>query len=128
MSGPRNPHEHPISHRPNERGRDGQRLRPGLCTSRTVYRRLILRTLLRAEQHELRSREIRSTIARRFADRFTDEDRTLIRDREPRWANNLQWTRKRMVMDGLLESTLSAGHGVWKLTAGGVREAESLVG
>jgi hypothetical protein len=104
------------------------RLRRGLLTPRTVYRDIILKALLQAPNHTMKSEEIQDLVARRMENRFTPADLSELHGGGIRWVNNLQWTRKRMVMDHLLESTLSAGHGVWVLAQRGIAEARSLVG
>lgn len=105
-----------------------ERLRAGLVTPRSAYRRFILRLLAQAEHHEMPSREVCRIVGARLGSRFTPADLSETRSGQLKWVNNMQWTRKRMVMDGLLESTLSAGHGVWRLTREGVRAARAEVG
>lgn len=105
-------------------GRTG-RLRHGLTTPRKVYRHHIRRLLLRADGHSLPSVQIRRTIQARLARRFTPADLSFLNPRTQRWVNAMQWERKQMVRDGLLEPTSRAGHGIWTLTTKGVREAQN---
>lgn len=122
-----------VQHRPQAQPRDlregqftdGGRLRRGLLTPRSFYRPQILRMLLAAEDHALPSRQIRRTIERRMNGRFTAADLSALRSGQPRWVNSMQWERKKMVMDGLLDATDAAGHGLWRLTREGVRAARS---
>ena len=109
---------------------DGQfpedgRLPRGLMTPRSVYRRNILRFLLGAEQHALKSRDIRRAMQRRLMGRLTDADMSFLRLGQPRWVNAMQWERKEMVIEGLLEGKDAAGHGRWRLTREGVRVARA---
>jgi hypothetical protein len=114
--------------RPRLYPHDDERLRPGLVTPRSTYRRFILRLIAQAAHHEMPSREVREIVAARFANRFTPADLSETKNGQLKWVNNMQWTRKRMVMDGLLESTLSAGYGVWRLTREGIRAARAEIG
>jgi len=107
---------------------DGERLRRGLLTPRSVYRSHILRQLLAAHGHAVASGEVRRAVERRMAGRFTSADLSFLRRGQPRWVNSMQWERKKMVMEGLLETTGSAGYGIWRLTREGVREARAEVG
>jgi hypothetical protein len=99
-----------------------RRQRIGEHVPRQVYRDLILELLMNAPNHALPSRQIRRTIAERLERAFTPVDRSM-RGGGILWVNELQWTKKKMVMDGLLESVLSAGHGTWRLTRKGVAQA-----
>jgi hypothetical protein len=103
----------------------GGKLRHGQTTPRSVFRSHILGLLLRADGHSLPSRQIRQRIWLRLARRFTPADLSLLNPRTPRWVNSMQWERKKMVMDSLIEPTDVAGHGVWRLTLEGVREAQN---
>ena len=97
-----------------------QRIVPHVA--RRVYHDLILELLLNAPNHGLPSRQIRHTIAERLERTFTPVD-LAMRSSSLLWVNELQWTKKRMVMDGLLEGVLSAGHGTWRLTRRGLAQA-----
>ena len=99
-----------------------RRQRIGEHVPRQVYRDLILELLLNAPNHALPSREIRRTIAKRLERTFTPVDLSL-RSSGLLWVNELQWTKKKMVMDGVLEGVLSSGHGMWRLTRKGVAQA-----
>ena len=92
--------------------------------ARSTFRDLILRLLLAAPEHQLPSRQVRRVLERRLRDRFTPTDLT-FRSRAPLWVNEMQWAKKQLVLDGLLEGVLSAGHSVWKLTRHGIQEARS---
>lgn len=130
------PVQRPAPHRPHAQPRalpenqftESGRLRHGLLTARSIYRLQILRMLLAAEGHAMRAREIRWNMERRMTGRFTNADLSLLRRGQPRWVNAMQWERKKMVMEELLEGTGVAGHGLWRLTRDGVREARALVG
>jgi hypothetical protein len=117
--------------RPNHRREDRaaadrfvrrRRQRIGAHVPRRVFHDLILELLLNAPNHALPSRQIRRTIAERLDRAFTPVDLSM-RSGSPLWVNELQWQKKRMVMDGLLETVLSSGHGTWRLTRKGVTQA-----
>jgi hypothetical protein len=99
-----------------------RRQRIGPHVPRRVYRDLIMELLLEAPNHELPSRQIRRTIGERLARQFTRVDLSM-RGGGILWVNEMQWAKKKMVMDGLLEGVLSAGHGMWRLTRKGVAQA-----
>lgn len=104
------------------------RLQRGLLTPRSVYRRYVLRLLLAADDHAVRASEVRRAVERRMAGRFTAADLSMLRRNQPRWVNAMQWERKKMVMEGLIETTDIGGFGVWRLTREGVRAARGEVG
>jgi hypothetical protein len=95
-------------------------------TTRVEYRRHILRLLRGAQQCAMSSREVRRCIYEHLRNRFTEADLERLRWGQVRWAINMQWVRKELVLQGLLEPALTAGHGRWVLTARGVREAQSI--
>ncbi len=107
---------------------EGGRMRRGLLTPRSVYRRQILRLLLAADDHATKAREIRLAINRRMAGRFSEADVSMLASGQPRWVNGMQWERKKMVMEGLIETTDAAGHGLWRLTREGIRAARAEIG
>lgn len=118
----------PTPRPPEDQFTESGRMRCGFLTPRSIYRRHILRLLLAAPNQAVKAREVRQTIERRMVGRFTDADLSLLRRGQPRWVNAMQWERKKMVMEGLLETTGSAGHGTWRLTREGVRAARAEVG
>ena len=95
--------------------------------SRSIYRRLILQMLLATPNHEVRARDVRVQIERRLRNRRSPADLEM-RGNAPVWVNNLQWTKKALLMEGLLESVLSAGHGTWRLARSAVTKARQEVG
>ena len=99
-----------------------RRQRIGPHVPRHVYRDLIMELLLEAPNHELPSRQIRRVISERLARQFTRVDLSM-RGGGILWVNEMQWTKKKMVMDDLLEGVLSAGHGMWRLTRKGLAQA-----
>ena len=112
---PRHPIGQPRVPRPN-----GRR---STTTPRSVFRRALLRMLAYSEGHQMRSRDVRAILAQRLAHQFTAADMEETRRGDPKWVNNLQWEKKTMVMEGLIESVLSAGHGTWRLTDSGINAA-----
>jgi hypothetical protein len=123
MPRPRNPRDVVLFDRVDRRN-----TRRSATTPRSIFRRAILSLLWLREGHEMRSREVRAFLAERMENQFTAADLAEVRSGQPKWVNNMQWERKKMVMEGLMETTLTAGHGVWRLTPRGIAEARPLRG
>lgn len=94
---------------------------------RSVYRRLILQMLLATPGHGMRAIDIREQIERRLRNRFSAAE-LAMRGNAPVWVNNLQWTKKALLMEGLLESVLAAGHGTWRLARNAIARVRQEVG
>ena len=99
-----------------------RRRRLGEHVPRRVYRELILEILLEAPGYAMPSREMRKTVAQRLRNQFTAVDLS-ARSGGPLWVNEMQWVKKQLLMKGLMENVLTAGHGIWELTRRGIQEA-----
>lgn len=103
-----------------------QRLPRGLLTPRTCYAELILKTLAKASNHAMTTADVIKMIAKKMDRKFTPADLSELDNGQKRWLNNVQWTRKKLVMMKLLQSVPASGRGVWQLTQEGLEAAQSL--
>ena len=101
------------------------RRRLGPHFPRHGFREIIMRLLWDAPDHSLPSREVRRMIGQHLQTRFTPVDLSL-RASGPVWVNEMQWARKQLVMDGLMEGVETAGHSTWKLSRRGIAEARAM--
>ena len=100
------------------------RARKGTVTGERFFIPYILSILKNARNHSMHCGEVLRELGRLVPrERLSRIDLDKLPSGAVRWANKAQWARKVMVDEGLLEPVEKAGHGVWKLTEGGLAQA-----
>jgi Mrr restriction endonuclease-like protein len=103
-----------------------ERAAHGTVTGASVYRPLILKTLLAHSEYKMHAADVINRIGKLMAGKFTPNDTKPTSSGAVRWQNRVQWAREELRRAGHLEGIESAGRGIWKLTKLGVAAAQKL--
>jgi hypothetical protein len=106
------------------RDRKAKRAPQGSVTPARKFREPILRVLYHAPDHKLASANVVEEVKKLVKSLLTPLDLKATSSGPIRWENNVHWQRDSMVKEGLLENVVTAGRGIWKLTAKGVSQAK----
>jgi hypothetical protein len=106
---------------------DRRRARKGEVTPFKFCRPFVLKLLLDAPAHSLRTKKALRLLEPILRPHLKPAGyASLPKTGTPRWPNKVQWARQRLVEDGLLHTVEQAGRGIWKLTPAGVKAAQKL--
>jgi hypothetical protein len=98
----------------------GSRAPAGSLLPESEYELPILRALVEMNRRAP-TREVVDRVGEMISDRLTDLDKEVLASGDIRWRNRVQFTRLKMVEDGLLAK--NSPRGTWEITDAGVKRA-----